>query len=73
VNDRDKLLIEALQTLDPTRLDLLMRTSDKLGLSIGEAIALAMRERLALMSWEERTKVIQQFKEESGIDLDQIC
>ena len=73
MTDRDKLLVEALQALRLTQLDRLIETAQKRGLSIGEAVALAMRERLALMSWEERAQVVQQFKEKSGIDLDQIC
>jgi hypothetical protein len=72
VTDRNKLLVEALQALRPTQLDRLMRSAQKRGLSIGEVVALAIRKRLALMSWEERTEVVQQFKEESGIDLEEI-
>jgi len=72
VTDRDKLLFEALQCLDAALLDPLMLAAQKRGLSIGDTVALAMRERLALMSQEERAEAVQQFMDEAGIDLEEI-
>jgi hypothetical protein len=68
----DKLLIEALQVLNPTQLDQLIEIAEKLGISIGEAVVVAIREHLALMSREERAEAVQQFMDETEIDLEEI-
>jgi hypothetical protein len=72
MTDRDRLLILTLENVDSVRLQKLLRHTEQTGRSISEVIAAGVRQHLDGLNWEERRETVEQFVEETGIDLEEL-
>jgi hypothetical protein len=72
VTDTDKLLMLALEAYRPDQVDRVCTLARQKGWSLAETVAEVMRTQLNGLPWEDRQEVIELFKEEAGIDLEEL-
>jgi hypothetical protein len=72
VTDTDKLLLYMLEIARADQVAWLLETSQTKGRPLDVMVVEAVRIMLDNLTWEERREVIAQFKEEDGIDLEEL-
>jgi hypothetical protein len=72
MTNADKLFLCVCESARPDQIEEMLALSQKTSQPPAEWVADMMRFQLANLPWEERQEVIAQFKEEDGIDLEDL-
>ena len=72
MTNTDKLLLYVLEIARADQVAWLLETSQTKGRPLDVMVVEAVRIMLDNLTWEERREVIAQFKEEDGIDLEEL-
>lgn len=72
MTNTDKLLLYVLEIARADQVAWLLETSQTKGRSLDSMVVEAVRTMMNSLPWEERQEVIAQFKEEDGIDLEEL-
>ena len=70
MTNTDKILLFVLESARPDQIEALLEISRKKGRPLAEMVAGIMRDMLNSLSWEERLQVIEEFREEDGIEVE---
>jgi hypothetical protein len=71
MTDADRLLLAALEDMHPGQFAPLLRIAEQKGITVGEAVVMAMRLYLASKTPQERAEAIAVFKRD-GIELEEL-
>jgi hypothetical protein len=72
MTDVDKLLLYVIENCRPDQVDSMLEISQTKGRPISVLIVEAVRIMVNRLAWEERQEVVAKFREEDGIDLEEL-
>jgi hypothetical protein len=72
MTNTDKLLMYVMETCRPDQVESMLEISQTKGRPLAEIVVKAIRLMMTSLPWEKRQEVIAQFKEEDGIDLEEL-
>jgi hypothetical protein len=72
MSETDKLLMYMMENCRPDQVQSMLEISQTKGRPLAVMVVETVRIMLDSLPWEERREVIEEFKQEDGIDLDEL-